>query len=74
MPLRRNKMVETAYPLRSTVTEYVGVIIFFQSRKIDFLIYGQDIAATKKEQISTSYEHTQYREYISHREELNLWR
>ena len=74
MSMRRNKMVQTAYPLRDTVTEYAESIIFIQSRTIDPSIYGQDIAATKMERISASYEHTQYCEYRSHREELNLWR
>ena len=51
MPILKNEMVETAYPLRDAVTEYAESIIFIQSRTIDPSIYGQDIAATKMERI-----------------------
>ena len=74
MPILKNEMVETAYPLRDAVTEYAESIIFIQSPTIDPSIYGQDIAATKMERISASYTHTHYREATSRRHDSNLWR
>ena len=74
MPVLKNKMVETAYPLRRIVTEYAYIILLIQNRTIDHKVYGQDIAANKMERISAPTENTRYCEIISHRKELNLWR
>ena len=74
MPMRENKMVKNAYPVRMRITQYAESTIFTRNWTIDHPVYRQDIAGTKIEQISASYAHTQYRECISHIEELNLWR
>ena len=67
MPVLKNKMVEAAYPLRRSVTEYAIIILLIQNRTIDHPVYGQDIAANKMERISVPNENTQYCEIISHR-------
>ena len=74
MPILENKMVETAYSLHKSVTEYARIILFARNRTIDHPVYGQDIAANKMERISVPNKNTQYCEIISHRKELNLWR
>jgi hypothetical protein len=51
MPLRKNKMVETAYPLRKEATEYARIILVFRNRTIDHPVYGQDIAEEKLERL-----------------------
>ena len=74
MPILKNEIVQTVYPLRDAVTEYTESIIFIQNRTIDPSIYGQDIAATKMERISASSQFTHSREATSRRHDSNLWR